>query len=252
MEANFLFLGSGGSMGVPVIGCTCSVCTSVSSFNKRLRPSGLIRASLGSYLIDAGPDFRQQALKFKIENLRGVLLTHCHVDHIGGLDDLRALYFLQKKKKIPCLVSKESFEELSFRYHYLMHIFEFQVLENDFGKTVFEGIEVAYVSYFQAGMKVNGYKIGDLAYISDIRDYTEEEVMAPLMGVNTLVISAVRTDPTHVHFGIEEATTFSRKLGAKKTYFTHIAHELDYEKTNALLPSDIKLSFDGLQIPIKI
>ena len=119
MNNQFLFLGSGGSTGVPVIGCNCAVCASKNPLDRRLRPSGLLRVQGKTFLIDAGPDFREQALKYHIRSIDGLLLTHSHFDHIGGLDDLRAFNFLQKHK-IPCLLSIETFDELKRRYHYLL------------------------------------------------------------------------------------------------------------------------------------
>ncbi len=247
-------------MGVPVIGCTCPVCFSSSPYNKRLRPSALIKAGDSVFLIDAGPDFRAQALKYKIHRLDGLLLTHTHFDHSGGLDDLRVYYFLQKKK-LPCLVSKETLEELKITYHYLMRPledkktvtaqFDFNILEEDFGSLTFEGLPLKYVSYLQSGMKVNGYKIGNLAYISDIHTFTPE-VISVVKGVEILIVSALRSASSSVHFSVEDAIQFSRAVGAEKTYFTHIAHDLDHEKTNALLPPGIQLSYDGLEIEIEL
>ncbi len=246
-----MFLGTGGSLGIPVIACECGVCTSSNPCNKRQRPSGVVHLAGKRFLIDAGPDFRTQALKADLKRLDGVLITHCHFDHVGGLDDLRVFSLIQNKQ-LPCLLSQESYDELQIRYHYLTHShstdkFKFQVLEADFGKTTFEGIDVHYVSYLQAGMKVTGYRIGTFAYISDIRKFSEE-VIASLKGVKTLVLSALRYTPTEVHFSLDEAVAFARSVGAKKTWLTHIAHDLDHDKVNQELPIDVQLSYDGLEI----
>lgn len=257
MKGSFLFLGTGASLGIPVIGCSCKVCTSPSSNNKRLRPSGLIKLAGKSFLLDVGPDFRQQALKYKVNKLDGFILTHVHFDHIAGLDDLRIYYYIQKKK-IPCLLSKEDFNELQVRYHYLFKGVEengmmsakidFQLLKNDFGKTDFQGIKIQYMSYHQGKEKVTGYRVGDFAYVTDIREYSEE-IFSHLKGLNTLVLSALRHEPSKAHFSVDEAVAFARKVGAKMTYFTHIAHELDHDETNKGLPKDIQLAYDGLEIP---
>ncbi|MES2344587.1 MAG: MBL fold metallo-hydrolase [Chlamydiota bacterium] len=251
MHGKFLFLGTGGSLGIPIVACTCSVCSSSNPRNKRLRPSGVISVAGKHLLIDAGPDFRTQALRAHLKHLDGILLTHCHFDHIGGLDDLRVFSFAQKKK-LPCLLSQESYDELQIRYHYLMHPhstdkFKFQILKSDFGRIDFEGVDVQYMSYFQAGMKVSGYRIGTFAYVSDIREYSEEVVRA-LEGVETLVLSALRYTPTEVHFSLNEAVNFARSIKAKKTWLTHLAHDLEHDKVNQELPSDISLSYDGLEI----
>jgi phosphoribosyl 1,2-cyclic phosphate phosphodiesterase len=260
MQGRFLFLGTGGSMGVPVIGCPCSVCHSQSPYNKRLRSSGLVTIQDRVLLIDAGPDFREQALKFNIGHLNGVLLTHPHFDHVGGVDDLRAFYFIQHKR-LPCLLSEETMDDLKKRYHYMLRPLQegksisaqldFQILENDFGNLVFEGVNIHYMTFAQAGTKVTGFRIGSLAYVSDIREYTEELFLS-LKGIKTLVLSALRQVPTPMHFSIDEAVVFAKQVGAEQTYLTHIAHDLDYAEVSRSLPSSIYLSYDGLEILFEI
>ena len=244
MRASFLFLGTGGSAGIPMIGCECAVCRSSSSYNKRLRSAGLIRIKEKNFLIDVGPDFRSQALKHNINHLTGVLLTHAHSDHIAGIDDLRAYYFLNKIK-LPCLLSKETFEEIKLRYHYILKPLakdkslsaqiDFNILPKDFGDLVFEGVRFAYFSYFQTSMKVTGFRVGNFAYVSDIREYSKQ-VLDILQGVEVLVLSALKHIPTAMHFSIDEAVAFARLTSAKKIYLTHIAHDLEYAETNAILP----------------
>lgn len=256
MSRKLIFLGTGGSAGVPLIGCHCKVCTSTSTYNKRLRPSLLIKDHEKSFLIDVGPDFREQALRYKIERLDGVLITHPHFDHIAGIDDLRVYYFLQKKR-MPCLLSKETFEELKIRYHYMMRPMkdghgisaqiDFSVLEGDSGDVTFEGLTWHYMSYIQADMKVTGFRLGNMAYVSDIRKY-EETIFHSLKGVDLLILSALRDEPTKMHFGIQEALAFANKVGAKKTWLTHISHEIDHEEVSQKLPENVGLSYDGLQL----
>lgn len=260
MQGTLLFLGTGGSAGVPIIGCKCAVCRSSSPFNKRSRPSALLTLGKKVILIDSGPDFRSQALHYGINTLTGVILTHTHYDHVGGLDELRVFYFMQHLK-LPILASIETYEELRTRFHYLFKTrqadgslqsqFDFQILENDFGTTHFLGIKVDYVSYTQADMKVTGFRFGNLAFISDIREY-EQRVIDELQGIETLIISALRYTRSEVHFNIEEALEFSAKVGAKKIFFTHISHELDHEETNQQLPENVRLAHDGLEIPFKL
>ena len=260
MHGRFLFLGTGGSAGVPMIGCECEVCRSSSSYNKRLRPAGLIRIKEKNFLIDVGPDFRAQALHYKINHLTGILLTHAHSDHIAGIDDLRPYYFLHKTK-IPCVLSQETFDEVKLRYHYLLKPIaagksfsaqiDFLVLPEDFGSFELDGVRFQYFSYFQNEMKVTGFRVGNFAYVSDIRQYSEA-VVEMLQGVDILVLSALRHVPTAMHFSIEEAIAFARRVSASKTYLTHIAHDLEYAETNAILPPDVRMSYDGLEIPIEI
>ena len=253
-----LFLGSGGSIGIPVIGCKCPVCTSKSSFNKRLRPSVLLTHNEKRFLVDIGPDYRTQALTYGIDHLDGLLLTHTHYDHIAGLDELRIYTFVQKKP-VPCLLSRETLEELKIRYHYFLPPNEgddvhetklkFQVLEGDQGKTNFEGLPVTYISYDQLGMKVNGFSFGSFAYVTDVLNY-REEIFEALQGIETLIISGRRWEQSKSHLSLEDAIKFSKKTGAKKTYFTHISHEIDHEETNQNLPEGFSLAYDGLELTL--
>lgn len=257
MTGELLFLGTGGSSGVPIIGCTCPVCTSRSPHNKRLRSSVLVKVANKSFLIDVGPDFRQQALTYKIKRLDGALLTHTHSDHVAGIDDLRVFYFLQNAK-LPILLSTETFEEIKIRYNYLMKPMrdghsisaqlDFFILEKDFGTIDFCGVHWKYVSYFQADMKVTGFCVGNLAYLSDIREY-DEKLIPSLVGTELLIVSALRSTPSPMHFSIDEAVEFSKKIGAKKTWITHLSHDFDHEEMSAKLPRNVFFSYDGLKIP---
>lgn len=256
MDGSILFLGTGGSMGIPVIGCECSVCQSPSPFNKRLRPSLLLSFGGKKILIDVGPDFRYQALKHRIKTLDGIILTHTHFDHIAGIDDVRIFCF-QQKKPLPCLLSSETLEELKIRYHYLMPPHEskeeyktklaFQILSDACGTTTFQGMKIDYVSYIQMNMKVNGFRFGNAAYITDISQYTED-IFDVLQGVEILIISGTSFKKSRGHITIGDAIALAEKVGASQTYLTHITHETDHEEMKQKLPSNIQLSYDGLEI----
>lgn len=242
-------------MGVPVIGCNCSVCLSSSPFNKRLRPSILLLIEGRQYLVDVGPDFRFQALKYQIMHLDGVILTHSHYDHIGGLDELR-IYYYRNQKPVPCLVSPETFEEIEARYHYVVsqdkirgEKFNFQLTEGGQGEMTFEGLDLKYFSYFQKEMKVMGLRIKDFAYVVDILNY-EEEIFAALEGVKTLVIDGLAWERTSAHLGICEVIEFAKKVGCETTYLTHIAHETDHEAMNEELPQGMNMAYDGLKLKL--
>lgn len=260
MQGNFLFLGTGGSLGVPVIGCECAVCLSSSSKNKRKRAAGLLQVNDSTILVDAGPDIREQLLSHHVKKLSGAILTHAHYDHIAGLDDIKAFYFANKRR-LPCLLSQETFDEIKLRYHYLMQThedgsvngihFDFQPLDKDFGKTEFQNVPIEYLSFYQMGMKVLGFKIGSFAYVSDIKQYTPE-LIKRLHNIEILVLSALREAESAMHFSIEEAIAFARAVHAKRTYFTHIAHDMDHEAMSAKLPSDICLCYDSLTIPFNL
>ncbi|MBA3957757.1 MAG: MBL fold metallo-hydrolase [Parachlamydiaceae bacterium] len=243
-------------MGIPVIGCTCSVCTSESPCNQRFRPSGLLTINQKKILIDCGPDFRNQALKHSINHLDGIILTHAHHDHVAGIDELRVFY-MRQKQPIPCLLSHETTTDLRTRFHYIFKDLnpantvtsrlDLQILEGHRGTTQFLGFPIKYFSYEQAGMHVNGFRIGNFAYVSDIRKYPNT-IFEDLQGVDILVLSALRFEPTPFHLGIDEAIAFANKVGCQHTWLTHIAHELDHEKTNEYLPPNVRMAYDGLEI----
>lgn len=258
-EARLLFLGTGGSMGIPVIGCSCAVCRSSEPRNHRLRPSALIQWAGKNILIDAGPDLRTQALKYKIEHLEGVIFTHAHHDHVAGIDDLRVFY-MWSGAPIPCLLSHYTAADLKKRYSYIFQKHEgpkkllpkviLQEFADERGEVSFEGLDYKYFTYEQGGMPVNGFRVGNLAYVSDIRHYPDT-IFADCSGVEVLVLSALRHESSPLHFSIREAVAFSEKVLAKQTWLTHIAHEVDHPITDKELPPTVRLAYDGLSIPFK-
>jgi phosphoribosyl 1,2-cyclic phosphate phosphodiesterase len=237
-------------MGTPIPTCHCSVCRSIHPFNQRLRPSGLLKMGEKRFLIDATPDFRQQALKFGIERLDGVLLTHTHFDHVAGLDDLRVYSFFHKIK-LPCLLSKVSYEEIKLRFPYFFDAkeslrFAFQCIEKD--EEIFVGEKVQVITYEQNGMQVNGFRLGSFAYVMDLKTYPPT-IFNALKGVEVLVLSGLRYNSSKAHLTIDEAIEFSKKVGAKKTWFSHIGHEVDHEAASQKLPTGVFLAYDGLETP---
>ncbi len=255
-QGTIRILGSGGSMGVPMIGCSCEVCTSTNPNNKRLRSSALLSWEGKQILIDASPDLRQQALTYGLTNLDGVIFTHAHYDHTGGTDDLRA-FFVHHRKPIPFLMSETTHEDLQQRFSYIFTRRESKTIVTQFilhhfparkGSLTFEGLPLHYFTYQQAGTDVNGLRFGDLAYITDIQFY-KEDIYHELEGIETLVISALREELSPLHFTVDEAVAFAEKTSAKKVYLVHAAHELEYEKTNKKLPKHIRMASDGLVIP---
>jgi phosphoribosyl 1,2-cyclic phosphate phosphodiesterase len=254
--SKLIFLGTGASPGVPEIGCKCQVCISNFEYNKRLRPSVIIQKNSKNILIDPSPDFRLQMLKNKINRIDAVLITHIHYDHIAGLDDLRALNRLQKEK-IRCYLSKSCFLDIKKRYDYLFlnnsdqiesAKFDFHILEHNEGEFNIDGIKILYFKYHQNKMhEVLGYRIGDLAYITDIKIY-KDKIFDFLNDINTLILSCLRYKESTVHFNVKDAISFSKKVNAKITYLTHMAHEIDYEILTKKLNNNMKLAYDNLEV----
>jgi phosphoribosyl 1,2-cyclic phosphate phosphodiesterase len=197
-----------------------------------------------------------QALQYQVTHLDGVLLTHAHQDHTAGIDDLRALCF-RKSQPMPVLLSEETAKEIQIRYAYIfqtghpyeksapkMHLY---ILEHLNGKMDFEKVVIQYVSYFQGGMKVNGFRFGSLAYLTDVCDYSPT-IFEQLKGVKTLIISALRYIKSPLHLSVDEAIDFAKRLEVEKAWLTHLSHDLEHERTNAYLPPFIKCAYDGLEI----
>ena len=259
LKGQFLFLGTGASMGTPVVTCTCAVCQSDNPLNHRLRPSGLLKIEGKQILFDAGPDFRFQALKYGINQLDGVVLTHGHYDHIAGLDDLRVYYFLQHQT-LPCLLSRATYDDLKRQSPYFFEgsgddvmggsRFQFKVVDEENCQTHFINMPWTIVSYIQNRMQVTGYRIGSFAYIMDLKEFSPS-IFQALQGVEVLVLSGLRNRPSPAHLMLDEALAFSKKVGAKKTWFSHVSHELDHEETNRRLPDGAQLAYDGLEVSIE-
>ncbi len=257
MEGALLFLGTGGSTGVPLVGCSCSVCTSLHPHNQRLRSSVLLTVHQRSLLIDVGPDFRQQALRYGISHLDGLLVTHTHFDHIAGIDDLRPLNFHQKRP-IPLLASSTTILHLQARCPHLFAPrpsdcwatarFILEELPSSRGEVIFCGIPIQYMTYLQGDHEVTGFRWGNFAYLIDVKQF-DDDVFHDLVGVDVLVLNALRETPSLMHLSVQEAIEFSRRVGARKTYFTHIGHEMDCA-VQTQLPDGYMLAYDGLQIAL--
>ncbi|MBN2479189.1 MAG: MBL fold metallo-hydrolase [Parachlamydiales bacterium] len=250
-----LFLGTGASTGVPSLACNCSVCKSKSKYNKRLRPSLLVNYKKKNILIDAGPDIRQQLLKCKAEKIDYLILTHAHYDHMAGLDDLRE-YSRRQKQPIKCFLSNETFIEIKKRFSHLFtpnvkgHTqaarFDFVILDKNQGSFRIDHSKALFFSYYQDSKKVLGIRISNFAYLTDIKTY-KENIFNYLKDLDVLILSCLRPKLSNVHFNIQEALDFSKKVCAKKTFLTHLGHEIDYLKAKSTLTKNVFLAYDGLK-----
>ncbi|MDG2221830.1 MAG: MBL fold metallo-hydrolase [Rubripirellula sp.] len=259
--AEVVFLGTGTSVGVPTLGCDCDVCTSDHPRNNRTRCAILIKLSDVNILIDTPPDLRTQLLREKVPLVHSVLYTHEHADHLFGLDDLRLFPFrLGTPVPLYCDGRVERRIRKSFDYAFnnqkpthpgATPRLEFRRIDE--GRPFeLHGIKVTPIPMKHGPrFDVLGFRIGDFAYCTDTNEIPESS-MSLLQGVQTFVVGALREAPHPTHFNVEEAIAASKALQPRQTYLTHISHQLDYETTNAKLPSGIELAFDGLRIPLKV
>ncbi len=249
-------------MGVPTLGCGCAVCTSVDPHDRRLRPSVLLEWHDGTrdrvVLIDTGPDFREQALRSKITRVDAVFYTHGHADHIFGLDDLRPLSFtvFREGGHIPLYASPATEETLRRIYDYTfspkatypnrprVRIEPLRDREPIFG------VEFRRIPVLHGEQEICGFRFGRSAYLTDVSAIPDES-FALLKGLDHVVLSALRHKPHPSHATVEQAVEWARRIGAKHTWLTHIAHELGHEETNARLPDNIRMAYDGLSFPIE-
>jgi phosphoribosyl 1,2-cyclic phosphate phosphodiesterase len=249
------FLGTGTSQGVPVIGCECSVCLSDDPKDKRLRSSVLVSINDIKLVIDTGPDFRQQMLRSGNVDCDAVLFTHEHMDHVAGLDDIRAINFLQRKN-MPLYGSVGVEEALHRIYHYAFAknpypgapIIEFNLIENKPFKV--NGIDVIPIAVKHGRMPVFGFRFGDLTYITDAK-FIEPEERDKIRGSKVVVINALRLKEHHSHMNLEQALELIEDLEPERAYFTHISHLLGmHELIQQDLPEHIQLAYDGLKIEL--
>ena len=249
------FLGTGTSKGVPEIGCTCPVCQSTDRRDKRLRVSVLIETDDARILIDCGPDFREQMLRIPFDRLDGVLLTHEHYDHTGGIDDLRPFaIFGDINVYTDALTHQHLRERLPYFFREVLYPgvprLHFHAVEPSAPFSI-NGVEVIPLQVMHGKMPILGFRIGKLGFVTDMTN-APEETFAQLMGVDTLVIGALRQRPHATHQTIDQAIEVARRVGAKSTYLIHMNHEAGlHAETDALLPEGVHLSYDELTIEVE-
>ncbi len=250
------FLGTGTSQGIPVIGSKHPVCLSKNPKDKRLRVSVLISWNNYNYVIDCGPDFRQQMLTHKVTKLDGILFTHEHSDHTAGIDDIRPYFFRQGD--IPVYAHQRVVDSLKRRFDYIFSennrypgapAVNINVVENDhpFGIGDLKAIPI---EAFHNRLQVFGYRIKDLAYLTDVKTIKDKEI-DKLKGIKVLCINALRIEHHHSHFNLEEALEFVNKVQPEKAYFTHISHNMGFhEEVEKTLPENVHLAYDNLIVNV--
>ena len=249
------FLGTGTSQGVPIIACDCIVCQSVDTRDKRLRSSILIEEKGKTFVIDTGPDFRQQMLRENVKNMDAIIFTHEHKDHIAGFDDIRAFNYVNQKK-MEVYASPNVQEAIKREFAYIFSDFKYpgipeinlHLLENKL--TTIDGVDFMPIEVMHYKLPVFGFRINDFTYITDA-NYISDKEKEKIKGSKVLVLNALRRESHISHFTFEQAIELVRELKPEKAYFTHISHQLGlHSDVSQELPSNIELAFDGLKIQL--
>jgi len=252
---NITFLGTGTSQGIPVIGSTHPVCLSKDEKDKRLRSSVMLEWGSYRYIIDCGPDFRQQLLRENIDSINGVLFTHEHADHTAGLDDIRP--FGYKMGDVPLFMPERITDNLQQRFYYIF------TRVNRYPGAPNASIEIVYNKPFNLGSKevipiefmhgkipIYGYRIDNFAYLTDLKTIEDDE-KKKLQQLDVLVLNALRIESHPTHLNLEDALALIDELQPKKAYLTHISHKLGFhEEVQKKLPKNVFLAYDGLKITV--
>jgi len=249
------FLGTGTSHGVPMIGCRCAVCTSADPRDTRFRPSVLLEVGGGAVLVDTGPDLRSQALKFGVTRVDAIVYTHSHADHILGLDETRRFNVLSGAA-MPIYADARTLADLRRAFGYVFDPSTSpgggipQVVPHQIsGPFELFGETFVPVPIEHGPRTITGYRVGRFAYLTDcsgIPDASDDL----LRGLDVLVLGALRHRPHPTHFTVEQAIAAAARVGARRTLFTHMCHDLGHEETSRRLPPGVELSYDGLVVDV--
>jgi phosphoribosyl 1,2-cyclic phosphate phosphodiesterase len=257
-KLEMVLMGTGTSTGVPMIGCDCDVCRSPNPRNQRLRSGVAVYAPEGNFLIDTSPEVRLQMIREQIQLIHAVIFTHGHADHLFGLDDTR-LFPFRMKKALPLFCEEFTEQNIRSAFHYAFRPppkeahpgsipqFEFNRIDT----TPFDllGFHIRPIRLMHGRLPVLGFRINNVAFCTDVNRIPDESW--PLLeGLDVLVIDALRDEPHPTHFGVGQALDVIKKVKPKRAFLTHCSHKLEYEATNARLPSHVQLAYDGLRIPL--
>ncbi|MDK2818594.1 MAG: MBL fold metallo-hydrolase [Spirochaetota bacterium] len=250
------FLGTGTSSGVPVIGCACKVCLSKDPKDSRLRCAALLETNTERILIDSGPDIRTQLLRYNIQSLSAILITHSHFDHIMGLDELRPFSWY---KALELYADSSALKDIKRVFSY---IFDNTNIQIGGGLTQFKDIIIEHYQTFYINdititpllvmhgkLPITGYKINNLAYLTDVKSLPIE-TLQQIQNIDTLVINCLRIQTHNTHLNLEEVLKLTQQIQAKKTYLIHMNHELSHQNWCDILPTNIHVAYDGLTISI--
>ena len=252
--ARVTVLGSGTSVGVPRIACDCPVCASMDPRNKRLRCSILIEHDGHNLIVDTTPDLRTQALRADIRMVDAVLFTHSHADHLHGLDDVRC-YCFEREGPVPCYGDELTLERIrtvfdyAFDSPYASALPQLDLHLIDGNLELFD-LTIEPLTVYHGRLPVLAFRVGSFAYVTDCSSVPAES-MERLSGLDVLILDALRHKEHPTHFSLSEALDLVTELAPKHTYLTHIAHDLDHTSTNADLPSNVELAYDGLGFEFK-
>jgi phosphoribosyl 1,2-cyclic phosphate phosphodiesterase len=265
MQATLTFLGSGTSMGVPTLGCDCAVCRSAVSptgdpRNRRTRPSIRLEYNDRNVLIDTGPDFHAQAVREQVRRVDAVLYTHAHADHVMGFDDLRPLSF-HVKGNLPIYADDATATAIERIFAYTFRTEDryptsARVEIHRIDTTPGAGVDIFGACFRRVPVthgiqQITGYRFGSAAYLTDMSDIPAESIPL-LQDLDILVLDALRRDPHFSHSHLEKSIAFVEQLKPRRTFFTHMSHDLDHAATEAALPPHIRLAYDGLQLLFEI
>jgi len=256
-RGELVFLGTGTSMGVPLVGCHCAVCDSTDPLNKRTRCGLVLGLPEGALLIDTPTDLRFQLLREGIDLVDAVLFTHEHADHIFGLDDLRIMpYRTGRAVPLYCEDHVEERIRKSFDYAFAepRSTHAGAVPKLDMHRITLEpfdllGQRIIPIRLLHGSFPVLGFRFGNVAYCTDTNAIPDES-WSLLEGLDVLILDALRYKPHPTHFSLDEAVAAAQRIGAKRTFFTHMTHDLDHTTTNATLPPGMALAYDGLRVPL--